>query len=198
MLFMGQEWAASTPFLFFTDHHAELGSKITEGRRREFSAFAAFRDPGSWEKIPDPQAMDTFLASKLNWAEADNPIGAIVMALYRKCLALRRQIPAFRPPSRDTWRVERAGTGVATIEFSTASDLYLLVFDLTGGNEADLTGHRASPQADAPWKAALSSNDPSFGGSGASAFDFETQRCRFQRAEAILLHARSTPTRMET
>jgi maltooligosyltrehalose trehalohydrolase len=198
MLFMGQEWAASTPFLFFTDHHAELGAKITEGRRKEFSAFAAFRDPGSWEKIPDPQAMDTFIASKLNWPEARNATGVSVMALYQKCLALRRQIPAFRPPSRDTWRVERAGTGVATIEFSSASERYLLIFDLTGGNEADLTGNQGSSKIGAPWKAVLSSNDPSFGGAGSSAFDFETQRCRFQRAEAILLHVRSTPARMET
>jgi hypothetical protein len=87
---------------------------------------------------------------------------------------------------------------VATIEFSSASERYLLIFDLTGGNEADLTGNQGSSKIGAPWKAVLSSNDPSFGGSGGSAFDFETQRCRFQRAEAILLHARSTPTRMET
>ena len=46
LLFMGQEWAASTPFLYFTDHHAELGRLVTEGRRREFERFAAFSESG--------------------------------------------------------------------------------------------------------------------------------------------------------
>ncbi len=55
LLFMGQEWAASSPFLFFTDHHAELGRQVTEGRRREFARFASFSDPSVREKIPDPQ-----------------------------------------------------------------------------------------------------------------------------------------------
>ena len=71
MLFMGQEWAASSPFLFFTDHHAELGELVTQGRRQEFQHFSTFADPTIRETIPDPQAESTFRASKLNWDECE-------------------------------------------------------------------------------------------------------------------------------
>src|SRR5690606_31763313 len=54
LLWMGQEWAASTPFLYFTDHPTELGRLVTEGRRKEFEGFSAFRDPARRTAIPDP------------------------------------------------------------------------------------------------------------------------------------------------
>ena len=66
LLFMGQEWAASSPFLYFTDHHPELGALVTEGRRREFRHFTAYTDPNIRTRIPDPQATATFWTSKLN------------------------------------------------------------------------------------------------------------------------------------
>src|SRR5207302_1405895 len=63
LLFMGQEFAASTTFQFFTDHNPELGRLVTEGRRTEFKSFSAFSDPKTRERIPDPQAESTFLRS---------------------------------------------------------------------------------------------------------------------------------------
>jgi maltooligosyltrehalose trehalohydrolase len=69
MIFQGQEWAASTPFQYFTDHNAELGKLVTEGRRKEFGKFKAFNDPAIREKIPDPQAESTFQNSKLKVIE---------------------------------------------------------------------------------------------------------------------------------
>ena len=71
LLFMGQEWAASTPFLYFTDHDPELGRLVSEGRRREFAGFPEFSDPSARERIPDPQAEATFAASRLNWHERE-------------------------------------------------------------------------------------------------------------------------------
>lgn len=65
MLFQGQEFSSSSPFQYFTDHNAELGKLVTEGRRREFGKFKAFNDPATREKIPDPQAQTTFENSKL-------------------------------------------------------------------------------------------------------------------------------------
>jgi maltooligosyltrehalose trehalohydrolase len=189
LLFMGQEWAASTPFLFFTDHNAELGAEVTEGRRKEFSAFAAFRDPEARQRIPDPQAAETFHASKLDWVEAEQPIGAGVLALYRECLALRQRLRAFRPTSRDNCYVGKIGTGVGFIECSQAPQTYLLLFDLHGHNEAGLNGLPAMNQSGARWKLILSSNDRIFGGTGSYAFDSEAQRCQFERAETILLQS---------
>jgi maltooligosyltrehalose trehalohydrolase len=89
---MGQEWAAATPFLFFTDHHPELGAKVTEGRRREFRRFAAFSDAQARERIPDPQAPSTFAASRLRWAELGDPAHGAMRRLYRRLLQLRARL----------------------------------------------------------------------------------------------------------
>lgn len=103
LLFMGQEWGASTPFQFFTDHDAELGALVTEGRRREFAHFAAFADPAQRATIPDPQARATFERSKLRWDEREAEPHATILDLYRALLAFRRDDSLMRVPQ------ERAG-----------------------------------------------------------------------------------------
>jgi maltooligosyltrehalose trehalohydrolase len=85
MLFMGEEFGETRPFLFFTDHHDELRKMVTEGRRKEFAHFAAFSDPATRDNIPDPNAWETFEASipqvtENAWTE-----------LYKTCLAIRHQ-----------------------------------------------------------------------------------------------------------
>lgn len=90
MLFQGEEWGATSPFLYFTDHEDhELGRNVTEGRRREFAVFG-------WnpEEIPDPQAIETFARSKLNWSERDEEPHAGVLVWHRRLIELRRRIPA--------------------------------------------------------------------------------------------------------
>jgi len=64
LIFMGDEWGADEPFLFFTDFHDELAAKVCEGRRSEFEDFAAFADESQRERIPDPNAESTFESSK--------------------------------------------------------------------------------------------------------------------------------------
>jgi maltooligosyltrehalose trehalohydrolase len=90
LFFMGQEWGAKAPFLYFTDHEPELGALVTQGRREEFKAFRAFTDPHARERIPDPQAAATFEQSKLRWEERDRPEHAAVREVVRRMLALRR------------------------------------------------------------------------------------------------------------
>ncbi|MGE3820764.1 MAG: malto-oligosyltrehalose trehalohydrolase [Isosphaeraceae bacterium] len=97
LIFMGQEWAASSPFQYFTDHNPELGALVTEGRRREFRHFTAFTDPLIRTRIPDPQASETFLASKLNWEEREREPHAGTLRLYQDLLKLRRTEPALQP-----------------------------------------------------------------------------------------------------
>jgi maltooligosyltrehalose trehalohydrolase len=99
LLFMGQEWATSTPFLYFTDHEPGLGRLVTEGRRREFAAFAAFADPVTQTRIPDPQDPSTFALSRLSWSERHAPTHAGVERLYRTLLGLRKSEPALRDRS---------------------------------------------------------------------------------------------------
>jgi maltooligosyltrehalose trehalohydrolase len=93
LLFMGQEWGAGSPFLYFTDHEPELGELVSQGRRREFAAFAAFADEGAERAIPDPQARSTFEASKLRFRERELPEAALTLELYRAALSLRRTDP---------------------------------------------------------------------------------------------------------
>lgn len=133
LIFMGQEWAASTPFLFFTDHEAELGEKIITGRRHEFHDFAAFREAHVRETIPSPQDEQTFHRSKLNWVERDQPDRIAVLNLYRTCIKLRKEVPALLNRSRDNWRVVRVNNDVIAIVYGGGTDdCCILVCDLTG------------------------------------------------------------------
>ncbi|WP_428263688.1 malto-oligosyltrehalose trehalohydrolase [Haliangium sp.] len=98
LLFMGQEWAATTPFQYFTDHEPELGEKVRAGRQREFAAFPDFAgDP------PDPQAAATFERSRLDWAERNRMPHLGIRLLYRDLLNRRRDFfePEFMGPEVD-------------------------------------------------------------------------------------------------
>jgi maltooligosyltrehalose trehalohydrolase len=99
LLFMGQEWGASTPFLYFTDHPEPLGHLVTIGRRQEFGAFSAFRDPAVRDRIPDPQSEATFNASRLEWSERDREPHASTLRLHEALLALRGNEQALREPA---------------------------------------------------------------------------------------------------
>ncbi len=91
LLFMGDEWGASTPFQFFCDFEPELARAVTEGRRSEFGAFAAFADPAQRDRIPDPSAPQTFERSKLLWAERDRAPHGAWLEYYTRLLAIRRR-----------------------------------------------------------------------------------------------------------
>ncbi len=86
LIFQGEEWGASTPFQYFADHKdPALARAVTEGRKKEFSAFGW--DPAS---IPDPEIATTFERSKLAWKELAEPKHAEMLAWYRHLIRLRR------------------------------------------------------------------------------------------------------------
>ncbi|MGZ4493424.1 MAG: malto-oligosyltrehalose trehalohydrolase [Nocardioides sp.] len=94
MLFMGEEWGASTPFQFFTDHtDPELAAAVSEGRRSEFASHG-----WSSSDVPDPQDPATFAASKLDWSEVGREPHARLLGWYRDLIALRRREPDLRGP----------------------------------------------------------------------------------------------------
>jgi maltooligosyltrehalose trehalohydrolase len=95
MLFMGEEWAASTPFQFFTSHpEAELGRITAEGRLAEFEQMGW--DPS---QVPDPQDPATFERSKLDWSEVSRGRHAVLLDIYRRLAVIRRTVPALTDPS---------------------------------------------------------------------------------------------------
>jgi maltooligosyltrehalose trehalohydrolase len=124
LLFMGQEWAASSPFLFFTDHHAELGRQVTRGRREEFSSFRAFADPRQREAIPDPQDPQTFARSQLRWEELAREPHAGVWRLYQRLLELRRSRPT--PLTRRDVSVEAVDGHTLRLAWPSAAALVRL------------------------------------------------------------------------
>ena len=88
MLFQGEEWGATTPFLYFTDHREPgLGEAVKHGRRKEFAAFG-------WESevIPDPQAEETFVQSRLHWDELQEENSRRMLAWHQSLIALRRRL----------------------------------------------------------------------------------------------------------
>ena len=102
MLFMGEEWAASTPWQFFTSHpEPDLAAQVATGRREEFAAHGW--PPG---EVPDPQDPATFERSKLDWSEVDDDPHATTLGVYRRLIALRRELPDLADPRLDRVRVD--------------------------------------------------------------------------------------------
>ena len=139
LLFMGQEWAASTPFLYFTDLEPEMGTRVTEGRRAEFADFPSFSSAGGSEKVPDPQAAQTFEASRLRWDEHTQGEHARVLALYRQLLALRRKHDALS--GGDELEGEAVAPDSETVVFRRPFDggAFWVVARFKSGGEVDLT-----------------------------------------------------------
>jgi maltooligosyltrehalose trehalohydrolase len=97
MLFMGEEWAAVTPWQFFTSHpEPDLAAAVAAGRRREFAAHG-------WADgaVPDPQAAATFARSRLDWAELDKPEHRNMLDFHRQLIALRKSRPELSDPRLD-------------------------------------------------------------------------------------------------
>ena len=163
LFFMGQEWAATTPFQFFTDHEAQLGRNVTKGRREEFSGFSLFRDAVARERIPDPQAKKTFLRSKLQWSELNEKEHRSTLRLYAELLRLRRQLPALQKRSRGNWRVLESKDGIVKLVYGNApTDQCLIAVDLIGDHQ--------NPFDDNHWQLLLSTNEGRFGGDDGAPF----------------------------
>lgn len=186
LLWMGQEWAASTPFLFFTDHHEELGRLVSAGRRAEFAKFAAFTST----EVPDPQARSTFDRSKLRWEERAEPPHAGAAQLYQDLLKARRSLPALRERGRESFRVAPLGATALAMRRRDAagSNDLLLVVNWRGSVELDLD---TQPETMAPvgqrWSIHLDSESPRYGGGGTTFLDESGNRLVFQGPGAVLL-----------
>jgi len=136
MLFMGQEWGALTPFLYFCDFQDGLADAVRDGRRREFARFPAFRDEAARERIPDPNASDTFARSRLDWSCLTAPGHAGRLAGHRRLLALRRDVvtPRLATLQPRAAHAERFGAGGLAVVWRFADGARLsLVANLASG-----------------------------------------------------------------
>jgi maltooligosyltrehalose trehalohydrolase len=139
LLFMGEEYASRAPFLFFTDHNEDLAKLVRDGRRKEFSQFAAFANEGSRARIPDPNSPATFQLSVPDPADADQR----TLAQMRVLIGLRARHLMWRIPGARSLGAGAVGrTGVlARWNLGDAAELVIasnlgeaaLVIDAIGG-----------------------------------------------------------------
>lgn len=115
LIFMGEEFAATTPFPFFCDFGDDLRAAVTEGRRHEFRRFARFADPVAQAAIPDPNAPATFAAARLDWGAAREDW----LATYRGLLKLRREaiVPRLRGMGGNAGTFRKLGPGCLQAEW---------------------------------------------------------------------------------
>jgi maltooligosyltrehalose trehalohydrolase len=190
LLFMGQEWGASTPFLYFTDHHPELGRLVTEGRRRDLQKYRIFEKQLAAHDLPSPQAPETFANSKLRWEESEREGHGGCLRLYREALRLRREHAVFRPTDRAHTHVDEISCGVLAIRAKCATEDWLLLGDLRGGHEGRLNDEPfCALSSTQRWEPVFSSNAAEFGGSTDSSYETETSRLHFSGAEVLVLRA---------
>ena len=137
LLFMGDEFASASPFLFFCDFEPGLASRVTEGRRNEFAHFSKFRDQASRDRIPDPSAHQTFVDSKLNWDSVNLPRHAEWLHFYRDLLTIRSAniVPHLDDTSPLRSTVETHGQWGLTVRWTLPDGCTLTLVANLGGTE---------------------------------------------------------------
>jgi maltooligosyltrehalose trehalohydrolase len=139
MLFMGEEFAASTPFMFFCDFGPEVAPSVSNGRRQEFKRFAAFADDAAIARIPDPNAESTFHASKLRWHERTFPAHRARLDFIQELLSLRRRhLAPHLPAMRRGGRFEIVN-GVLRVEWRLTNDMQWTLIAHFGMHAANAT-----------------------------------------------------------
>jgi maltooligosyltrehalose trehalohydrolase len=163
LLFMGQEWAAATPFQYFTDLGEELGHQVTDGRRREFADFPEFSSEEARHRIPDPQAPSTFEASRLRWEERDRPAHQAVLALYRALIALRLDHPELGASDETEGDATAPDADSVVMRRADGDDECWIVVRLRGAGSIDLAPIAdAGPNRDRRWQVLLTTEEPLF------------------------------------
>lgn len=120
MLFMGEEWAAGTPFCFFSDFGAELAEKVRKGRREQLKKTGQLPHEKDLDAAPDAQAESTFLSAKLNWDELRDPPHAAVLDWYTRVLAARRAwlVPRLAGLDRSCGQYRVMGPGQLAVDWN--------------------------------------------------------------------------------
>jgi maltooligosyltrehalose trehalohydrolase len=166
MLFMGQEFAASSPFLFFADHHSDLAAKVHEGRKKFLSEFPEYATPEAQEAVPDPADDSTFEQSRLDLSERIRH--ARIYQLHRDLLRLRREDPILSRQDRAALDGAVLGTQALVLRYSgPMDDDRLLVVNLGSDlNFVPAPEPLLAPVAGGSWVMQWSSEHPCYGGPG--------------------------------
>jgi maltooligosyltrehalose trehalohydrolase len=166
MLFMGQEFAASTPFLYFCDHRADLSKQVREGRAKFLGQFRSLALPEVQSVIPDPGNPSTFHACKLDFTERQK--NEPLYAMHKDLMKLRREDPVFR--AQRIHGVDGAVLGAETFLLRYFGDGHgdrLLLVNFGRDLHLDPAPEPLlAPPHDHLWRILWSSEDPRYGGNG--------------------------------
>jgi maltooligosyltrehalose trehalohydrolase len=189
LIFQGQEFAASAPFLFFADHDVDLAKLVREGRQEFLRQFASLAGPESPLTIVDPCDPHTFAMSKLDLGERQ--AHAPAYAMHRDLLQLRREDPVFSSQRGDRLHGAVIGAEAFLLRFRSDEDddrllLVNLGCDLVWTPVAEPL---AAPPQGRDWELLWSSEDPRYGGSGTGLLD--TKQWRIPGHAAIALGTRT-------
>jgi len=171
MLFQGQEFGASSPFLYFADHTPELAARVREGRVQFLAQFDNIAADDVRPRLPVPDAESTFKACKLDWSERDRH-GSFV-ALHRDLLRLRRTMPVLASQPSVDGAVLGAHAFVLRWFGSSRDDLILLVNLGPDVREPSIPEPLLAPTEGSRWKLIWSSEHPDYGGAGTPSPDTE-------------------------
>lgn len=147
MVFMGEEWAARQPFLFFSDVGDDLADKIREVRQKELSEFPAGEGRGD---PPDPMSEDTFRASKLDWDDREHGEHQAFLSLYRQLIDLRKKqiIPRLHGMGGHIGHYELLGEKVVSVRWTLGDGSHL---SLIANFSADPARGISVPDKDVLW-----------------------------------------------
>jgi malto-oligosyltrehalose trehalohydrolase len=179
LLFMGQEWASTRPFLFFCDFEADLKERVAAGRRDEFAGFRAFRDPATRDRIPDPGDAETFRRSVLDWDETARSPQADWLAHCRHLLTIRRReiVPRIASGSSHAGQFRTFAARGIEVTWSLEGGEMLQLLANLGPNAATVPAepngrlvHGAAPEAGVlePWAVAWYLSGTAGAGTGRS------------------------------
>ena len=175
MLFQGQEFAASSPFLFFADHHSELNQEVREGRAAFLRQFPSLAGADFRGQMPDPADPGTFERCKLDHSEREK--NREIYELHRDLLQLRREQAAFRAQRpRGLDGAVLSAESMVLRYFDDGGEDRLLLINL--GRDLDLAPAPEpllAPPADMDWAILWSSEHPRYGGGGTAPLD--TNQC---------------------
>jgi len=166
LLFQGQEFSASAPFLYFADHAGDLAAGVREGRAEFLRQFPSIAKPEVQAMLAEPSAWDTFARCKLDWSERERHASAY--EFHCDLLHLRRTDPAFSGAGRRTIDGAVLGEQAFVLRFfSEDAGDRLLVVNLGPALTLDIAPEPLlAPQGDNPWRTACSSDAVRYGGRG--------------------------------
>jgi maltooligosyltrehalose trehalohydrolase len=191
MLFQGQEFASSRPFVYFADHHPELAALVRKGRAEFLSQFRTLALSETQACVPDPADPRTFERCKLDFAERDRH--AEVYRMHRDLLRLRREDPAFRARRPGGADGAVLGPHAFVLRFFAADGMdRLLLVNLGRDLHLDPAPEPLlAPPEGARWDTLWSSDDVRYGGCGTPAPDSE-ENWRVSGETAVALFPRTT------